>query len=71
MRTERFRAARFAVRDSAIAAALFVAAAGAIGLVKDGKALAIGVVSAKRVPQLPNLPTVAESGLPGFRFEFC
>jgi len=44
--------------------------ASAIGLVKDGKALAIGVASAQRVPQLPNLPTVAESGLPGFRFEF-
>lgn len=30
MRTERFRAARLAVRDSAIAAALFVGAAGAM-----------------------------------------
>lgn len=44
--------------------------ASAITLVKEGKALAIGVTSTQRVPQLPDLPTVAESGLPGYRWEF-
>ncbi len=44
--------------------------ASALSLAKDGKALAIGVTGAKRAPQMPELPTVAESGLPGYRFEF-
>jgi len=33
---------------------------------KDGKLRAIAITSAKRSPLLPNLPTVAESGIPGF-----
>jgi tripartite-type tricarboxylate transporter receptor subunit TctC len=33
---------------------------------KTGKLLPLAVGSASRVPQLPNVPTVAESGLPGF-----
>ena len=33
---------------------------------KSGKLLALAVASSARVPQLPNVPTVAESGLPGF-----
>ena len=45
--------------------------ASAINLVKEGKVPAIGVTSTQRIPQLPDLPTVAESGLPGYRFEFC
>ncbi len=44
--------------------------ASAISLVKDGKALAVGVTSVQRVPQLPEIPTVAESGLPGYRWNF-
>lgn len=44
--------------------------ASAINLVKEGKVPAIGVTSTQRIPQLPDLPTVAESGLPGYRFEF-
>jgi tripartite-type tricarboxylate transporter receptor subunit TctC len=44
--------------------------ASAIGLVKDGKVPAVGVTSLKRAPQLPDVPTVAESGLPGFKWEF-
>ena len=35
-------------------------------LVKGGKLKALAVTSSKRVPFLPNVPTVAESGLPGF-----
>jgi len=34
--------------------------------VKDGKLKALAITSAKRSPLVPDLPTVAESGLPGF-----
>ena len=37
-----------------------------ISYVKSGKLRAIAVTSAKRSPLLPELPTVAEAGLPGF-----
>jgi tripartite-type tricarboxylate transporter receptor subunit TctC len=36
------------------------------GFLKDGKLKAIAVSSAKRSPVLPDVPTMAESGLPGF-----
>ncbi len=35
-------------------------------LILDGKLNAIGVSSARRVPSLPNVPTLAESGIAGF-----
>ena len=35
-------------------------------LVKDGKLRAIAVSSSKRVSAVPNVPTIAESGVPGF-----
>ncbi len=38
----------------------------AIGLMKDGKVRALAVTGAKRSPLFPDLPTVAETGLPGF-----
>jgi tripartite-type tricarboxylate transporter receptor subunit TctC len=38
----------------------------AIGLVKDGKLRALAVTGLKRSPTFPELPTVAEQGLPGF-----
>lgn len=44
--------------------------ASAVGLVKEGKVPAIAVTSSARVSQLPNVPTVAESGLPGFRWDY-
>ncbi len=34
--------------------------------IKAGKLRAIAVTSAQRAPALPNMPTIAESGLPGF-----
>ena len=37
-----------------------------IGQIKGGKLRAIAVGSAKRVPSLPDVPTIAESGYPGF-----
>jgi tripartite-type tricarboxylate transporter receptor subunit TctC len=40
----------------------------ALPLVRDGKLLALAVSSAKRSSVLPNVPTVAESGLPGFDY---
>ena len=38
----------------------------AIGLVKDGKVRALAVTGAKRSAVFPDLPTVAEAGLPGY-----
>jgi len=36
--------------------------------VNGGKALALAVSSAQRSPLLPNVPTIAESGVPGFDY---
>jgi len=38
------------------------------GLVKAGKLRMVAVTSARRAPSLPDVPTMAESGLPGFDF---
>lgn len=38
------------------------------GLVRGGKIKLLGVGSLRRLPQFPDAPTVAESGLPGFEF---
>ena len=37
-------------------------------LVRGGKLRLIGVTTPRRLPQFPDVPTVAESGLPGFEF---
>jgi tripartite-type tricarboxylate transporter receptor subunit TctC len=38
----------------------------ALPVVKEGKLRAIGVTSSKRSPSAPEIPTIAEQGLPGF-----
>jgi len=38
------------------------------GLVKGGKLRLIAVTTPQRLPQFPDVPTVSESGLPGFEF---
>ena len=39
------------------------------GLVKAGKVLALAVSTAQRSPLFPDLPTVAEAGIPGFDYD--
>jgi tripartite-type tricarboxylate transporter receptor subunit TctC len=57
--------------NSAIAggqiAAAFVVPGTAMPLVQAGRLKAIAVTSAKRSPVLPQLPTIAEAGFPGFQ----
>lgn len=37
-----------------------------LGAIKAGRVRALGVTSLKRAAQLPTVPTIAESGVPGF-----
>ena len=48
------------------ASALLSTFASALPHVKAGRLRALGVTSAKRAPALPDVPTIAESGVPGF-----
>jgi tripartite-type tricarboxylate transporter receptor subunit TctC len=48
--------------------AAFQGIATVASLVKAGKLRLIGVTTAKRLPQFADVPTVSESGLPGFEF---
>ena len=45
---------------------MFSPIASSIQYVKAGRLKALGVTSSKRVPLMPDLPTIAESGLPGY-----
>jgi tripartite-type tricarboxylate transporter receptor subunit TctC len=45
---------------------IFVDSANASTLMKQGRARGIAVTSAKRSPSIPDLPTMIESGIPGF-----
>jgi len=45
---------------------MFAGISTVIQYVKNGKLVALAIASPKRSPQLPDVPTVAESGLPGF-----
>ncbi len=46
----------------------FQGLATAASLIRGGKLRLIGVTTRARLPQFPDVPTVAESGLPGFEF---
>ena len=46
----------------------FSVIASAIPHVKSGRVRALGVTGSKRVPQLPDVPTIAEAGVPGYDF---
>lgn len=46
--------------------AMFETSPTALPYVKDGKLRGLAITSAKRSPLLPNLPTVAEAGVPGY-----
>ena len=41
----------------------------AMPLIRSGRLLAIGITSPQRLPIIPDVPTVAESALPGFTYE--
>jgi tripartite-type tricarboxylate transporter receptor subunit TctC len=45
---------------------VFADPASAQGLVQDGKLRALAVTSSKRLETMPELPTIAETGLPGY-----
>jgi tripartite-type tricarboxylate transporter receptor subunit TctC len=49
--------------------AVIAANIGAMAFVKDSRIRLIGVTSPKRSKFLPDLPTIAESGLPGYQFD--
>ncbi len=45
---------------------LYTTVAGAYPFIKNGQVQAIAVSSSKRLASLPNVPTIAEAGVPGF-----
>ncbi len=47
-------------------AMMFADAGSVVGLITGGKVRALGVTSTTRVPALPDVPTIAEAGVPGF-----
>ena len=47
-------------------AVMFDAIPGVLAQIKSGKLKALGIASPKRSPFLPDLPTIAEQGFPGF-----
>jgi tripartite-type tricarboxylate transporter receptor subunit TctC len=44
----------------------FAASSSVAAFIKDGRLRPLAVTTAKRDPQFPDLPTVAEAGIPGF-----
>jgi tripartite-type tricarboxylate transporter receptor subunit TctC len=45
---------------------MFATAASVVGLIRDGKVRPLAVTTPKRTAMLPDIPTVAELGIPGF-----
>jgi tripartite-type tricarboxylate transporter receptor subunit TctC len=43
--------------------------ASAAGMVREGRLIALGITSTKRIALYPDIPTVAEAGLPGFSYD--
>ncbi|HET6493158.1 MAG TPA: tripartite tricarboxylate transporter substrate binding protein [Burkholderiales bacterium] len=48
---------------------LFTSTGAAMPHIKSGRLKALGVTTAKRTPALPDVPTIAEAGLPGFQVD--
>ena len=51
------------------AQAVIAASIGALAFAKDSRLRLLGVTSLKRSKHIPDLPTIAESGLPGYEFD--
>ena len=51
------------------AQAVIAASIGALAFMKDSRIRLVGVTSPKRSKYLPDVPTIAESGLPGYQFD--
>jgi len=51
------------------AQAVIAASIGALAFARDSRIRLIGVTSPKRSKYLPDVPTIAESGLPGYQFD--
>jgi tripartite-type tricarboxylate transporter receptor subunit TctC len=49
--------------------AVIAASIGALAFAKDSRIRLIGVTSPKRSKYLPEVPTIAETGLPGYEFD--
>jgi tripartite-type tricarboxylate transporter receptor subunit TctC len=66
-----YRGAAPAITDllSGTIQVMFTTVASAASLVKDGRLKALAVTSEARTPAFPDLPTVAESGVPGYAAE--
>jgi tripartite-type tricarboxylate transporter receptor subunit TctC len=47
-------------------ALMFSDTVSSLPLIRDGKVRALGVSSAKRLPSMPEIPPIAEAGVPGF-----
>src|SRR6266853_1472922 len=48
----------------------FLGIAAALSAIRDGRLVGLAVSSAKRAPTLPDVPTIAEAGVPGAEFDF-